>query len=265
MALVIGFYSTTWINEHSARAQRPLTIFFYSAESNINNFSTLKAAFDQYLSSQGSFRFQPFSDRATFEQTIANEREGLFVLSSWHYRNLRERVPMEPLLVGVSKSQSSRRRMLSARRTIASLDLLRNAKVASAASDEYTHTLLRQMMTGSSLGLGPGTKVLVVPKDIDALMAVSFGIADAAVATEDGMAQLAQVNPKLAGGLHTLATGDHVLLPVVAVPRGAGEALRGLAAVVEAMGRDAEGSKRLNMIGLDALRRLTQAEMRTLQ
>lgn len=264
-AVAVALCLSAWTTSRPVRAQQPLTIFFYSAESNVNNFSSLKAEFDRYLATQGAFRFQPFSDRATFEQTIRGEREGIFVLSSWHFQNLSVRMPMEPLLVGVSKNQSARRRILSARLSVTSLDQLRNAKVASAVSDDYTQTLLRQMMPGAARGGDPGAKVLVVPKDIDALMAVGFGIADAAVTTEDGLAQLSQVNPKLAGAIHTLATSERVLLPIVAVPRGAGEAMRQLIGIVETMGRNAEGAKRLNMIGFDALKRLTDAELRILQ
>jgi hypothetical protein len=264
LAIVLGLFATVWTMDAAAQPQRTITIYFYSAESNINNFSSLKTEFDRYLATQGTFRFQPFSDRATFEQRIGTDREAVFVLSSWHYRNLKDRVPMEPLLVGVSKNLSARRLMLSARRSVTSLDQLRNGTVASAVSEEYTHTLLRQMMPGTGRGSDPMVKVLIVPKDIDALMAVGFGIADAAVATEDGLAQLSQVNPKLAGGLHTLATSERVLLPIVAVPRGVGDAVRSLVAIVEAMGKDAEGARRLNMLGFDALKRLSEAEMRTL-
>ena len=265
LAIVLGLFASVWVNDAPVHAQRPVTIYFYSAESNINNFSSLKTEFDRYLAMQGAFRFQPFSDRATFEKSIGAEREGVFVLSSWHFRNLRDRVPMEALLVGVSKNQSERRLMLSVRKSITALNQLQNATVASAVSDEYTQSLLRQMMPGVGRGSEPGPKVLVVPKDIDALMAVGFGIADAAVATEDGLAQLTKVNPKLAGSLHTLATSERVLLPVVAVPRGVGEAVRNLVAIVEAMGRDAEGTRRLNMIGFDALKPLSAAELKALQ
>lgn len=262
--MVTALWASLGAAGSDTHAQAPVTIFFYSAESNINNFSSLKAEFDRYLAAQGPFRFQPFSDRATFERSIGAEREGVFVLSSWHYRNLKDRVPMEPLLVGVSRNASDHRLALSVRGTITSLDQLRRATVASAVSDEYTNTLLRQMMPGTGRGSDRDARVLVVPKDIDALMAVGFGMADAAVTTEDGLAQLARANPKLAGGLHTLARSERVLLPVVAVPRGVSDSARNLVAIVEAMGKDAEGARRLNMLGFDALKRLSEAEIRTL-
>jgi len=44
------------------------TVYFYSSETNINNFKSLKMEFDKYLSRFGTYEFQPFSNREDFGQ-----------------------------------------------------------------------------------------------------------------------------------------------------------------------------------------------------
>ena len=51
------------------------TIYFYSTETNINNFKSLKMEFDRYLSKLGSFEFQPFIAKETFEKHIKDGTE----------------------------------------------------------------------------------------------------------------------------------------------------------------------------------------------
>ncbi|MBF0564495.1 MAG: hypothetical protein HQK89_04570, partial [Nitrospirae bacterium] len=44
------------------------TIYFYSAELNVESFNALKGYFDSYLSRYGNYVFQPFIDKDTFEK-----------------------------------------------------------------------------------------------------------------------------------------------------------------------------------------------------
>ena len=170
---------------------------------------------------------------------------------------------MEPQLIGLLKGQSMRRQVLCARRDITSLDRLRNAKVASAATEDYARTMLRKLLDRQP-AVEPSVKILTVPKDLDALMAVGFGLADAALSAQDGLTQLASLNPKLAEQVHSMATTDPAPLPILAAPRGSADAVKDLVGVIEAMARDPEGGRRLNLIGLDGLRKLTEAERRML-
>jgi len=54
-------------------------IYFYSSETNINNFKSLKMAFDQYLSKFGPYEFQPFRGRKAFEKHIEGQKNCFIV------------------------------------------------------------------------------------------------------------------------------------------------------------------------------------------
>ena len=71
----------------SAFAGNKLTIYFYNPEININNFASLKKEFDTYLSAYGEYQLQPFSEREIFEKVAVSKNDGIFIISSWHYKN----------------------------------------------------------------------------------------------------------------------------------------------------------------------------------
>lgn len=241
------------------------TVYFYSPETNINNFSLLKTEFDTYLSQRGRYQLQPFRKQADFEKFVTGRHDGVLLVSSWHYRSLKAGLALEPALVGAIRKQTTQTRALSVRKHIASLTSLKGQKIASAGSKDYTMTILRGMLGAEDEKLVKSFKVLVVPKDIDALMAVSFGMAKAALTTESSLAKLQKINKKQHGMLRQLATSAGTLLPIAAVPKKSGADLDGLLAVLEAMGSTSEGKKCLKVIGLDGLQKLGDPERKLLE
>ena len=122
------------------------TIYFYNPEININNFASLKKEFDTYFSSYGEYQLQPFSEREIFEKVAVSKNDGIFIISSWHYKKLKETIPIEPVLVAVSKNKSTCRKILSAKKNINNLTSLKNSNIASASSEDYTRNIIKQML-----------------------------------------------------------------------------------------------------------------------
>lgn len=236
-----------------AQEKSPLTVFFHSPETNVNNFSVLKGEFDTFLAPLGGHKFQPFSDRDTFEKQLAARPRGLFLLSSWHYRQLAAKTALDPLLVGHARGKATQKHQLFSHTQ--NLADLRGQKIATAGTRDYTLTLLHDMLPGQQ-PLIATLNLLVVPKDIDALMAVGFGAARGAVATENGAEKLAKLNPKQRESLKQIGDGRESLLPVLAATRGADTDVRNLAKVFAGMDATPEGRSRLQLLGLEAMREL---------
>lgn len=237
-----------------------LVLCFFSPETNINNFSTLKGEFDGYFADNGGCKFQPFSNRETFEQFLASPRNRLFLMSGWHFRQLRDRTDLDPVMVGTLQSRTTQRRLLVARREAASPESLRGAKVATAGSREYTLTLLTEMLGAERQDLIASFQILVVPKDIDALMSIGYGLAQAAVTTEGGLEKLQKINPRQAGLLQPLITGKEASYPIIVAPKKRGLEIEEMFSVLNRMGADAEGRQRLRLLGLDGWRPIAEDE-----
>lgn len=232
------------------------TVFFYNPESSVDNFAALKAEFDDYLSKQGAYSFQPFSERNTFEGVLTGNPQGVYLLSSWHYMQLNAKTPLEARLVGVAKGELQQRKILSSK-DLDTVSALPGATIAGAGSEDYLRSQLQQMLGASYATLIPKIKLLSVPKDIDALMAVSFGMATAAISSESSLNKLALINPKQHAQLKALASGEKSFLLIAAVaksPQPGGD--MPLIKVIETMQQQPDGEKNLKMLGLDGWKRI---------
>ncbi len=238
------------------------TIYFYNPETNINNFASLKTEFDQYLSGYGSFQFQPFSDRKSFEEFIVGRRDGVFLMSSWHFRQLKRKFPidMDARLVGVSEGKATHEKILTTKNNIININLLKGKTVASSGNEDYTKNILMQMQGEGNRNIVDSMKILTVPKDIDALMAVGYGMADSALTTESSLRKLATINPKQYGFLRPLSKSEEILLPIIAAPRQSDEKIRLLLTIIEKMETVLDGKKKLKMLGVDGWKKVEELE-----
>lgn len=262
--IAISFLAFFWLlSPFITIADHKYTIYFYNPETNINNFASLKKEFDTYLSSFGEYQLQPFSEREIFDKVISEKKDGIFLISSWHYKKLKETIPMEPALVAILKNKSTYRRILSVKKSIGNLNLLRGATVASSSSEDYTKNILKKMLGKEDII--NSIKILTVPKDIDALMSVGFGVATGALTTESSLDRLSTINPKQYEMLRQLAASEEILLPIAAIPKPSDHSHDELLRIMREMGTKTEGKSKLNMLGLDRWKELDESEKKSLE
>ncbi len=234
--------------------------YFYNPESNVDNFASLKSKMDIQLKKSGKFRFQPFIDKDIFEKQFKGNQEALAILSSWHYKMLKEENGIKPVLVGVIDGKTTQKKALTARKEVKSIETLKGASIASAGSDDYTRNLLKQMLGKENEKLVESFQLLAVPKDIDALISVGFGLAEAALTTESSLDMLSAINPRLSDKLTTLAVSDDILLPVVAIPENHSPNLAKLLIALKNMGDTEDGNKGIQILGLDGWRKIDEKD-----
>ncbi len=238
----------------SAHSNAGSTIYFYNPETNINNFATLKAAFDTYLVNHGGYYFQPFDIRENFESVIQKKGD-IYLLSSWHLKALQQKhVPLEIALVGTSKGNTMQRKVLSAKKDIVNASMLKNTVVAGAGSEEYIHSVLKQILGKGQEALLKDIKILIVPKDIDAIMAVGFGMATAAISAESSLDKLAMINPNQFRELHGLGFSEKDYLLIAATLKQPEQQEAELLEVLRKMSEADAGEENLKLLGIDGWR-----------
>lgn len=229
------------------------TILYFNGESAANNFKLLKDEFDAYLGRTGSFRFQPVRHQHDAETAIGAGEMKIAVLASWHFRQLRRMgIPLYPVLVGEADGSCHQTHILWHR--VGNLPAASDRPLTLASSRPKEEVV--RFLEGHSEFALSDFRLLAVPKDIDALMSVTFGMADAALATRAAANALFQANPNPSARLSPLGAEMSDLHPVVATvdphhPRTV-EAIRQL----ERMGDTPEGRQCLLLLGLDRFRRL---------
>lgn len=263
-ALAAACLGAPFLRLARAQAAGGATIHFYSPETNINNFGTLKSEFDTFFKTVGEHKFQPYGDRAAFEKALAGNT-GVFLLSSWHYPQLATKAAWQPVLIGRLKDKFTQRHVLCARRTVANVAALKGAKVASPGNKAFTLNLLADLLGPAHRALVTEQNVLPVPKDMDALMAIGFGLAQAAIATESGLEKLAKTNAKQHDALTQFVCGPERLLPIVVARSQPDAASQALLQVLARMGQETEGQQRLRLLGLDAFAPIGEAHRHELR
>ncbi len=238
------------------------TLYFFNPESNINNYVSLKIAFDQYLSKFGAYDFQPFNKKELFEKAIKEQENGLFLLSSWHYQILSKQYDLKPALVGVLNGLATEKKILTVNSTISSVAELRGKTIASSGNQQFTRYMLNQFSCLQPELMPELMEIMPVPKDIDALLATSFGMVSAALSNERSLSSLKTINFKLFKNLHSLSESKQFFLPLVVYLESADNDHQDLLDVLTKMGISPEGETRLRMLGLDGWRPLKDAEIK---
>jgi hypothetical protein len=229
------------------------TIYFYSSESTINNFKSLKMEFDRYLTGYGPYEFQPFSDRYTFENQVKKRGQCILLLSSWHYNKIYKEYGLKAILVGTRNGKKYEERIL-----VASDETVKVGSIASASSIQHTDSCLQTMLKDKSAV--DITSILTVPKDIDALMSVGFGMSKFALTTRNTLTELKMANPMLYQKLKILAEGEESLLLVVAIPEQFTQDVKGIVTIIQNMAADPDGKERLRMIEIDGWQALDPSD-----
>jgi hypothetical protein len=236
----------------SAHSNIGAMIYFYNTETNINNFATLKKAFDTYFLDHGRYLFQPFDLRENFEAVIHEKKGDVYLLSSWHLKALQQKkVPLEIALVGTSKGNTMQRKVLSANKNILDVSMLKNTVVAGAGSEEYVHSVLKKILGKEQEALLKDIKILLVPKDIDAVMAVGFGMASAAISAESGLDKLAMMSPNQFRELHSLGFSEKDYLIIAATLKEPDQQEAQLLEVLRRMSETDVGEANLKLLGID--------------
>ena len=234
-----------------------IKIYFYSTETNINNFKSLKMEFDRYLSKFGPYEFQPFSSRDVFEKQVKGKENCLLLLSSWHYSNIHQKYALTPALTGLRNGKKYQKRIVVTSRKSADIVAGKPGLVASASSLQYTNSALNSMFQGKYTH---PFKVLTVPKDIDALMSVGFGMAKMAFASESAFDELKLINPRLSSKMKVMAEGEETLGLILALPQGFKGNSQQTIHMIKNMSMDADGKRRIRMLGLDSWQELDAAD-----
>jgi hypothetical protein len=252
LTLLLIFVLCVASGGYAAQSGVEAFIYFYNPETTINNFATLKTAFDSYLAERGNYRFQPFNDKTNFETVLKQDKGHVYLLSSWHFEALQQQgVPLEMALIGTAKGNGWQRKVLSAKKDLTTLAMLKNSVVAGAGSEDYIRSVLAQIIGKSQDVSLQDIKILTVPKDIDAVMAVSFGMASAAIASENSLTKLAIINPNQFQQLHSLGFSEksHLLIAAT-LKKPEAEEIKVLK-LLQGMSANSEGSKNLRLLGID--------------
>lgn len=235
------------------------SIYFYNPESNVHSFAAMKTMMDRYLGKISSYSFQPFSDPDTFENMLGHQNHCIVILSSWHFQKLVSKLALKPELVGVVEGKTIQERILVSK-IDGDVTSLERFSVASAYSQAYSESLLARLLPPRQETGEVQFQILFVPKEIDALMAVGFGLAQAALTSRTSLEMLGTINPRMNASLSVAAVSYKSLLPLVAVLSHDGTFSKDAVALFEQMTDSREGRQCIDIMGVDRWKKLDPSD-----
>jgi len=260
LACLMMILSATQVNP--AQSER-LPILFFSSETNVNNYKSLKMEFDEYLLALGPYELQPFSDRAVFEEHLKEASGGLVLLSAWHYRNIFADYSLKPLLAGARGGSKYQRAILVAKGSPPRDDWTTLVPIACAASIQHARSLLGEMAQNKTLA--ESMRILTVPKDVDALLSVSLGMSRSALASERSLEDLRGLSSGLHAQMKIIAHTNQSLFLVLAGRGNSKAQSTELLRIVGQMASNPKGKELMGMIGLDAWEELSLSDILQLE
>ncbi|MBF0099505.1 MAG: hypothetical protein HQK77_01215 [Desulfobacterales bacterium] len=250
--LVLCFVNTAYLQTEK------IFIYAYSPEIYTEKFSKLKIDFDSYLSQFGSYEFQPFSNREIFENYIKDKHQCAILLSSWHYKKIAKAYSLVPILVGVKNGSIYQKSVLVSRKQKIEITDIFTNRIASANSIEYTKSLLMAMYNLPD----PDkiNRIIIVPKEIDALFSVGFGFSEIAVTSRNSLDRFKAYEPILYQKLAIGAESKNILLPIIAVPDGFQKDSQTTINIIKNMTKT-QAIDTIHLLGIDAWQPIDLSEL----
>lgn len=227
-------------------------VYFYTSTNTINDFKTLKVKFDRHLTRYGDYEFQAFSDKKSFESFLKNKND-IVLLSSSHYRQIAKKYELDALLVVKNKKSIQSRKVIVGRRNIPLGGI-----VATALSKKYTNKLLTNVFGKRHF------TVLKTPKDIDALMAVGFGMSQFASVSKESFKLLQKTNPTLVKDMRIYSESDPDFKMLIAVNSTVDDKQK-VVKMFSHMKQSKEGRSILKILDIDDIVQLNKTQLRTLR
>lgn len=234
--------------------------FFYSPQVGTGNLSQLKQVADRFLrSSQTSLSFQPFARFEDLEREFDRHQPAFLIAPEWVAIDHCLGKALRPLARPVRNGKLYDRRALVASRAATGPADIEGGAIAA--------TVPATGLGSSSASLAhfrrqhPDVRVIPVPKDIDALLAVGFGQVDAAFVSMTQLEMLARVNPALTGKLHELGYSTASPFPALYATEFADDkAVAGMRTALRSIGENEAGARLVRLLGYDGWRDVAEAE-----
>lgn len=247
---------TNSLSEHlpqqsQASSFEPRTkIYFYNPEINTARNLVLKNTWDNYLHNVGPYEFQPVDNEDDFKQLIHDQQQAAFIMAEWFYASLLDsKVPgLEFAFQGRKRSQDTYRKILISNKNV--LDL-KKVTIASSGSVSRAREILQSIYPELTVKDLKRLNILVVPKDIDALMAVGYGLAEMALATEVGLSKMALLNQNLFDDMVVMKQSKPFKRSVLVFKSKDTLLKLNLAKAIVSMPQQSEGIEALSLLGLD--------------
>ena len=228
-------------------------IYFYNPEINTARNLVLKNTWDSYLHEKGNFEFQPVENGEDFSKLVHQESNAAFIMAEWLYSELfafpnSDKHNVQLAFRGIKNGEDTYKKILVSNK--GALDF-EKVTIACSGSKARAREVIKSIYPELSSQQLEALKILLVPKDIDALMAVGYGLAEMALSTELSLSKMSLLNNNLYKDMIVLKESSPLRRSVLIFKSTNSELKASLANALLNMKNHSQGKKALTLLGLD--------------
>lgn len=169
----------------SLRAEQETLVYYFCADSHVDNYAVLKSAFDHYLVPRSRLRFQPVRRWKDFERLLDAATPAYFIMNGATFANVGPPRRLMPALASEWRESLFEHYDLYLGRAVVEETGGATPVIATSFTAEAANRLIDEILTDAGYTNIPSFRLLQVPKHLDALIATRLGLADAALAPRD--------------------------------------------------------------------------------
>lgn len=169
----------------SLSAEQEPTIYYFCAESHVDNYAVLKSTFDHYLVPHAGIRFQPVRRWKDFEALIQSAVPAYFIMNGATFANIGPAARLFPVLAGEWHGSLYEHFDLHFGRSVNREKVGEGLVIATSFTVEAAGRIIAEILSDAGYTNAPTFRLLHVPKHLDALIAVRLDQADAALAARE--------------------------------------------------------------------------------
>ena len=197
----------------SVYANKPVVIFF-DPDANLANAVRIKGSLQTYLKTiTPDALFQPVTKQKVFEKILERKQPNYVIVSSYYYKNNKDRLGLNPLLIPLKQGKMTYKKIL-----LISNNIVKNGNekinLLSIATTSARDFILSLKLEKSGLNIKDAT-VIPVTKDIDALLALSYGQVSSALVVPDSYVYLEDVNPESVKNMRIVFKSHETVNPLL--------------------------------------------------
>jgi hypothetical protein len=228
--------------------------FFYSPDWRPADLGALTKVVENLTASEDLLiEFQAFTRYEDFIERIGEVRPAFLWAPTWLEKEAGPfAFELEPLARPMRNGRSTYRKGLMSRSTVSRVQDLNKHAIAATT---FAMGADGDQLILDAFDLDPAeTRVVSVQKDIDALLALSFGQVDAALVTSYQFEHHSKTNPGIVRDFQILALSPEIDFPAVyATPLASAESRRQLTQVLIQLGDSEAGKELLSLLGYAGL------------
>lgn len=193
-----------------------LELYYFNPDSMQSNLSRLKAEMDILFSRADiPVSFQAFARLTDFDRNIREKQPAYLFLPSWYFSQHKDQLDVRPFLLPSRKGENHYSKiLLVANNSGLSLKNIKKHTLAMTSIGPQKEDILNAILF-KELGIDAADlNTIIVPKDTDALFALSLGQVDMALVVKDNLESIGKINPRITQAVKPIAETKPIPMPI---------------------------------------------------